>query len=488
MLGAAEPPLNGLFEVEPGRRVSGSLLLNGRKTALYLWDDEGLIYPVSGTIRGEVEGKKVSIPSWTIKSHGSSASKGTVSEHCHIVPYVVLLGYRHVTGDETAVSKISFVLDDAGASLYEWGIFGSVFGQSDLVRSVLEAHDPGRDIEVGERARLSYYTGKESVFSSRTVLGVVGARHHLGLSVAGPTGVGMDNTIVTEIGFSPSIRVNEAIERMHRVVGFFEIVLGRAQNLYGLAVHVDGRERDDLLALYDMWIPSYERSSEARVPSSQDVLMHAGRDSAGFERVLAFWLEKDAERRDARDVFRRCWAEGGVYGPDRAVRAANMFDLLPEETLSGGQEIPESLACAVVEARRRFRRLPWSADRDSVLGALGRVGRMSLKRRIGARARVLTERIGERLPDLRFVTDAAVDLRNQCVHGNQSGKVVDQASVLTAFLTDTLEFVFAASELVEAGWRLEEWLAAGDTTGHPFGQYLYSYRGNLDALRRELKS
>lgn len=487
-LGAAEPPLNGLFEVEPGRRVSGSLLLNGRNTALHLWGDENLIYPASGTIRGEVEGKKVSIVSWTIKSHGTSVSEGTASEYCHIVPHVVLLGYRDVTGDEAAVSRISFVMDDGGASLYEWGVFGSVFGRSDLVRTVLEGYDPDRDVEVGERARLSYYTGKETVFSSRTVLGVVGARHHLGFSLAGPSGVGMDNTIVTEIDFSPSIRVCEAIERMHRVAGFFGIVLGRVQNLDALAVHVDGSEKDDLLALYDTWIPRYERSAEFRVPSARDVLIHAARDSFQFEQVLACWLERDAERRSARDAFQRCWAEGGSYGPDRTVRAANMFDLLPKDTFAGEGEVPENLSSAVTEARRRFRQLPRSGDRDSVLGALGRVGRMSLKRRIRARAGVLGERMGERLPNLAFVTDAAVDLRNQYVHGSQSGKVVDEASILTVFLTDTLEFVFAGSELLEAGWGLEGWLARGDTTGHPFGQYLYSYQRNLDALRRELES
>jgi hypothetical protein len=52
-----------------------------------------------------------------------------------------------------------------------------------------------------------------------------------------------------------------------------------------------------------------------------------------------------------------------------------------------------------------------------------------------------------------------------------------------SFFTDTLEFVFAASDLIEVGWKIEPWLQKGTTMSHPFGTYCAHYRYNLQALK-----
>jgi hypothetical protein len=53
-------------------------------------------------------------------------------------------------------------------------------------------------------------------------------------------------------------------------------------------------------------------------------------------------------------------------------------------------------------------------------------------------------------------------------------------------LTNTLEFVFGASELVEAGWDIQRFAGGGSTGTHPFGSYLVSYKSNLEALKAQL--
>ena len=52
-----------------------------------------------------------------------------------------------------------------------------------------------------------------------------------------------------------------------------------------------------------------------------------------------------------------------------------------------------------------------------------------------------------------------------------------------SFFTETLEFVFAALDLIEAGWGIKPWLQRGTSASHPFGNYCAFSRDNLQALK-----
>ena len=131
-----------------------------------------------------------------------------------------------------------------------------------------------------------------------------------------------------------------------------------------------------------------------------------------------------------------------------------------------------------------FQALPHGTDRDSVLGALGRVGTLTLKRRIRFRAEVISQLIGERIPNIDRVAEEAVNLRNRYVHGGTTRIDYSNNPDLGIFLTDTLEFVFAASDLVDAGWNIRDWIERGPSIHHPFGSYLESYLENWKELKR----
>lgn len=115
-----------------------------------------------------------------------------------------------------------------------------------------------------------------------------------------------------------------------------------------------------------------------------------------------------------------------------------------------------------------------------VLGALARVGSWTLKQRIRQRVSRVTARVGELLPDIAEATDEAVNYRNMYVHGTPARIDCEE---LVPFLTRTLEFVFGASDLVDAGWDIESWAERGRYGRHPFGQYLREYEGSLAMLR-----
>jgi hypothetical protein len=54
---------------------------------------------------------------------------------------------------------------------------------------------------------------------------------------------------------------------------------------------------------------------------------------------------------------------------------------------------------------------------------------------------------------------------------------------MVCFFTQTLEFVFAASDLLDAGWAIGPWLQQGTTMSHPFGIYRVAYQNSLQALK-----
>jgi hypothetical protein len=120
------------------------------------------------------------------------------------------------------------------------------------------------------------------------------------------------------------------------------------------------------------------------------------------------------------------------------------------------------------------------------LNALGRMGKSNLKQKIRHRAQPLIEAAGKRFPELVTVTDEAVNCRNHYVHGSGSkGPRFDYSDNLDTvfFFTDTLEFVFAASDLIEAGWDVKAWSELMTTMSHPFAQYRINYDFHLKKLK-----
>ena len=161
-----------------------------------------------------------------------------------------------------------------------------------------------------------------------------------------------------------------------------------------------------------------------------------------------------------------------------------MFDILPDSAVPADVEVHPNLRKAVDDARAAFRALPETAERDSVLNILGRVGKAALKHKIRHRAKLIAQSwdgFSER--DLFMITDEAVNCRNHYVHGSPGSFDYSRHTNMLFFLTDTLQFVFAASDLIEAGWDLRAWGLRMTTLYHPFARYRIGYSENLGALK-----
>lgn len=55
-----------------------------------------------------------------------------------------------------------------------------------------------------------------------------------------------------------------------------------------------------------------------------------------------------------------------------------------------------------------------------------------------------------------------------------------------SFLTDALEFIFAASDLIEAGWNANSWSSKHYGGGHNFTRFRMAYNENLAELKTAL--
>jgi hypothetical protein len=170
------------------------------------------------------------------------------------------------------------------------------------------------------------------------------------------------------------------------------------------------------------------------------------------------------------------------YTIDRLVGSANMFDILPSSAVPPEVELSVELRAARAACRYIFLALPTSPERDSVLSALGRVGKSNLKQKIRFRAQRLVDAMGDRFPDLLRVTDEAVNCRNHYVHGTEPCFNYNENFSAVVFLTETLEFVFAASDLIEAGWDAKVWAEGLTSMSHRFAAYRVNYRERLRGL------
>lgn len=270
------------------------------------------------------------------------------------------------------------------------------------------------------------------------------------------------------------------------LVRFIELAAGRPQHVRKVKIELDG-DGDVWGRLLDVyWSPAPQRNvdSELEAPDSFDLPLRPSQEPDQFKNVLANWLTRNDDWRDARLRFEASFAYQRRYGTDRLVCAANMFDLLPDTTFSDVQAaVSFELAEARDKARELFRKLPSSDDKNSILGALGRVGKLSLKKKVRSRVSVVVSRLGDLFPDLDFVTDHAVECRNYFVHGTKPKLDYKSGSNPVSFFTDTLEFVFAVSDLIDAGWNAHSCLRRYTTMSHPFGRYRANYADDLAQLK-----
>ncbi len=264
---------------------------------------------------------------------------------------------------------------------------------------------------------------------------------------------------------------------------FFAFIAGRPQNLLQLKVSINSdTEYQPHLNVFWSNFPKRANADDEKQPSIRDILIDAVRDPIKFSSILKYWLDQQQNRQDSRFRFHNSFSQQKSYSIDRLIGSANMFDLFPDSATLTDLQISEEMTLARDKSHDLFKALPISDERNMILGALGRIGKNTLKQKIRHRAKLISDVLAVRFPDLSIVTDEAVNCRNHYVHGGQARIDYNGNFDLVIFFTDALEFIFAASELIEAGWDIDKWYKRHSSLTHPFDMFCFGYARHLELL------
>ena len=480
--------LAGRFTLAPELELDGQLHLNGANSVLNLYAKEFFTTRTEShlDILGFLyERTKVSLLDCVTTSSGQHGGVGVEGRRysSRVFPHLVLFGDEHIASTNSNVTSIHFVVDDATTIFSDYDAFGGVIDAAPHIEHLARINNPNATIDATSRPEIFYYTGKGTIFSVDTNLGVVSANHCPEIQLPSPSGFRLDNSISVDIEFDDPLTVSESTTRLIKVLRFLEIIVGRPQNLQQVMLRVDSEtDHPVFLELYWSRPPNRDASHGSREPHPADILLNAVSHTDQFSAVLRAWLNRAESWRDARARFATSFDKQRSYDIDRLVGCANMFDILPDSAFPPPRPLDPLIAAARDSCKTILSKLPLSAEKNSILGALGRLGKNTLKRKIRCRAEPIVAAAGETFPKLDFVIDQAVNCRNYFVHGGKSKISYDAHFECVRFFVDTLEFVFAASDLMEAGWDVSAWLKGSATLSHPFVQYRFGYQENVRTL------
>ncbi|MFZ0660092.1 MAG: HEPN domain-containing protein [Candidatus Binataceae bacterium] len=481
---------SGTFTISPGKTLSGELAFKGPNTSLHLHDrasfDTHAIPELC--ITGILEDlTKVSLIRCVTPPVPGSGWRGKESYYfADIFPHYVIYGDHHVRSADKAVAEIQFVVDDASTLFYDFDAFSSVIKPLPFIEQISHANGLNREILTGPYPAILYFTGKTEIFAVDTLFGGLSAYHNPRQSFGGPDGVYLKNNIYVKLAFKEPWAFEDAVDQILVVLRYLEMLVGRPQNLLELRLRIESDEETPvMLEVYWSTPPKRDQVHEERKPHPADVLLNGGMQPELFSRVTRSWLDRQQTWQDARLRFSNSFAKQNFYDIDRLVGSANMFDILPQSAVPAMAQLSKEIEDAKETCQKIFGQLPSSTERDSVLSSLGRVGKSNLKQKIRHRAQIITDLVGDRpwFPELTFVTDEAVNCRNHYVHGSEPRFNYSENFEAVVFFTNTLEFVFAASDLIEAGWDMIAWRGNGTTMAHPFGAYYADYDLCLQNLK-----
>jgi hypothetical protein len=483
----------GQFFVD-GRERSGELTLKGEETDLYIHEREPFQpsaiedHCIHGVLNDRSRVSLLQCDAMPVS--GSAHAYGESYSFTNIFPHFVLHGYRHITAKERLVRSIHFVPDDATTIFYDFDAFSHVLKPERHIQALVKSKmdRTGREIAIGEGPHIAYFTGKYQIFQADTVLSTISATHNPFFNWGGPEGVWIKNSISVDIRFPEPVDFDAALDAVMTMLTFLGLIAGRRQVVKSIYLLLaDECRQPPRLNLHWSFAPKRKREIDGRKPQPSDLPLNGGMDPETFGSVLTAWLGRQGTWQEARARFSNSFSQQNSFSTDRLIASANMFDLLPSSAVPRHSPAGPELREARDQAKAIFKGLSPSPERDGVLGALGRVGKASLRDKIEYRAQYVLASHGAKLPNLLGLLRLAVDCRNYYVHGSSPKADYSRYfSETVIFFTQSLEFVFAASDLIEAGWDLSGFAQKGTTMSHPFGTYLIGYSELMDCLNMVL--
>jgi hypothetical protein len=391
----------------------------------------------------------------------------------NLFPHFALMGNRYFNPIKDKITDVWFSVSDAALIFNDVNSYGILDEVSASIADLIQKSVGDHQVPHGPQPRLAYFAGQCDLLKVVVSEGTIIVQHWPTHERSESEGIHLKSFLKLGIRFSASTELSSCLRAISMLTQFLSLVAGRSQGVSNVLVQTDGASEKDMpFLLHWSFSPLAESTNEEQdKPSFIDMPLDAIRRPDEFTRVLTTWWETSPSQGLARARLHSCRSRGNLFDIDRLVAAANMFDLRATGVLT---EISEELDLIRKESVEALKKLPITDDRDGVIMALQRVGAPSLRKKILLRAAVVKSRF--KLENLDDVLRLAVLSRNFFVHGG-GDRSFDYATVkpYTAFLTETLEFVFAAAELIDCGWDGTAWKNQPHTSRHWFSRYLSDY-------------
>lgn len=424
-------------------------------------------------------GEKVSLITCTIIDSNNAWSSTNTFINCKFFPHYIILGHDYLCSSDEVIIGVSLKVDDEYTIFDYNNLIRTSFIKSNQLEELnyLKMSDEVKFPKKNDLTIVCLADGLE-IFSVDTIIGRIsvynGSTIKHDYSGRNSTGIYMGRNVSINIKFINSLNIDKMCENIDKILRFIEIISGRPQNLLKIKIAIQENELKQL-SVYLNTYPGRTKHSENPNPSHRDVLINAANKPDQFASLIFAWLERDQDEiwRIARHRFSDVWNKQGNYDPDRIVAAANMFDLLPRSIFPQEIELPREFTDAVQKSKEIFKKLPNSPQRDSILTYLGQIKKPSLKQKIRYRSQIIKTVIKNDLEKVDYVIDEAVELRHFYVHGDKPDGRRKKLIQFTPFLTNTLEFVFCVSDLIELGWDFLSWYRKSKSKTHPLSIYIH---------------
>ncbi|RZT98237.1 hypothetical protein EV681_0012 [Advenella incenata] len=445
------------------------------------------------------DGKKASLLECVLHGQTQHRFDENTQFESRFFPHYVIVGEEFIGSDEPVIQAVRYHFDSITRLLSGHNSFRSLRPDPDEMRRILEtdhkkfekmAEEQGWpkhpfNPEISEHPHLLYFSGVREIIACETKIGKILLTNRISQRGRGAAGIGIDNEVTANIEFRKPKTVDAATHALYTLHRLFELSLGHRQRYGRIEIELTHRSKDtehDLpqtARLY--WSLCNVHAEDDSNVILRDALLAPERRPEEFAKVTTGWMNSAEIMGDPRERFATSFF--GSFSIDRIVGAANLFDLLPDSYAPKTTETDGSLKEAVTKCRMIFSDLPDSFAKQSVLSALGRIGRASLRDKVYHRANKVLAAAGGKLPELHLPCHHAVLCRNHYVHGSKGAFNYQKHFTEFAFIAETLEFVFAISDLLDLGWDLERWMDEGTSMTHPFSVYTVNYSENIRRLK-----
>lgn len=401
-------------------------------------------------------------------------------ERVEMLPNFTLIGDEYLEPDMQVIHEVKFKLNDTELLFQDKNSFGSISNVKEELQVIFDTKLPKLKKIARSNSLISYFCGDFNLVSLESDLGNFSAYYNFSADSGRP----FEHNVSLSLKFKQPLDFYCSLQRIATILRFFTMFTGRSQHylyvelIVGRATGEVESKRTPLRVHFARTAPA-PRSLTPRNFADAPVNPIVAKEK--FANLMQAWIAMDNARYLSRRQYVECVEKDSHYTTTRLVAAANMFDTLPADALPEDVQLPSDFLEAVSETLARFKMLPKTDYRDSLVGHLGRLQKPSLPSKLYHRSKLISSQAQDLFPHLDEVLRIGGQFRNFIVHG---GNKFDykKYELLVPFLTDTLEFVFAASDLIDAGWDFDQWITDDIWGDHQFTKFRRMYPQWIEAF------